>query len=85
MTTTELPPSACPYCGGKIEAHTGIGRAVEPKPGDVSICFGCAGVLVFDVELRPRLPTIAETARFDADERVQHARRALIDHKLGRR
>lgn len=26
-----------------------------PRPGDVSVCFGCTAMLVFDHELRVRL------------------------------
>jgi len=31
-----------------------------PKPGDVTICFGCVGICMFDENLQLRLPTDEE-------------------------
>lgn len=48
----------CPYCGRRNELHAEAvalnGKA--PKPGDVTICWGCVGVCIFDEDMVLRLP-----------------------------
>jgi hypothetical protein len=52
--TTKLPDdSRCPSCGKKIDAATHLEEHVRPKPGDFTVCFGCAVLLRFDQNLRP--------------------------------
>lgn len=48
--------TTCPNCGRKLDAATStrLGRQ-RPKPGDFSLCIGCAAVLRFDEELEPVL------------------------------
>ncbi len=39
-------PTACPYCGCLLDRVTGLTTGGAPAPGDVSLCFRCANVLV---------------------------------------
>lgn len=41
--------SRCPKCHKLLDAHTGISGTV-PKPGDITICFYCGCILVFNEE-----------------------------------
>lgn len=43
---------SCPSCGKSNNSTTGINSQEQPKPGDVSICFYCAFVSVFDENLK---------------------------------
>jgi hypothetical protein len=71
--------TVCPFCGAKNDrsAHSG-GLLVLPDDGDVSICFGCAELSVFDsgVVGDLRKPTDEEAAAFAADADIQRALKA---------
>jgi len=60
-----ISPANCPKCGYKnMDTATDVeGTAVAPKPGDVSICWGCGGLLVFDEGMRMYAPSRAELDR----------------------
>lgn len=45
-----MKAAACPACGKVCDAATGISGAVRPKPGDYTVCLGCAAILRFDEE-----------------------------------
>jgi hypothetical protein len=52
-----------------MDAATSIGKAqAMPKPGDLSVCFGCGEVLQFDQHLRQHQLTARELVRLDPDE-----------------
>ncbi len=54
-TKPNLPVSACPSCGYKIEEATFIGKKTKkPKPGDFSLCFKCGEILCFKPDLTVR-------------------------------
>jgi hypothetical protein len=75
----------CPYCGYSIDSAADVqASAMRPRPGDFSVCFGCAGVLVFDAEGGLRLPTEAERAEADTSSEVIHAM-VMVDHARSRR
>ena len=38
----------CPWCGHTLDASEGFDDDVEPRPGDVAICAGCHGFLVWE-------------------------------------
>lgn len=49
--TTRMPECRCPFCGHKLDGVTsGPGQDPDatPRPGDVTYCIQCAGVLVFE-------------------------------------
>ena len=65
MKTTVLPErDACPLCGHWLDAATAgpSNPDATPKPGDITVCIQCVSVLVFDEDLRVRVPTDAEQA-----------------------
>ena len=41
----------CPCCSKKQDSHSGIGTEKAPKPDDISICFYCGTVCIFDKDL----------------------------------
>ena len=43
----------CPGCSKKLDAVTEIPKGnYKPRPGDISICFYCGQILVFDFDLK---------------------------------
>lgn len=56
-----VTPIVCPYCGEEMDCATGADdQTAIPEAGDLSVCFGCGGVLVFDPTLKPVIITDAE-------------------------
>ena|SRR5260370_1331735 len=57
------PGTECPYCSYKFDL---IGKLIEfgsprpPYPGDITLCIQCANILVLDITLAPRRPTVSE-------------------------
>jgi hypothetical protein len=45
--TTQLEARRCPQCFCALDACTSLTAAVQPQPGDYTICIGCASVLRF--------------------------------------
>jgi len=65
MLTT---PSKCPTCNYELPAETCIKDAnAKPKAGDLSVCLNCGEILVFDPDLKLRMPTISDVMSWDAD------------------
>ena len=66
--------TSCPKCGKILDAATGMGD-YSPKPGDVTVCIGCEGVLQYteDFHLQPIPDQV--WAEMDVDEKadIQHA------------
>ena len=60
----EHPAAGCPGCGRRLDACVpapGTGTPCQqPKPGDVTVCLRCGQALIFDADLRPRLPLPGE-------------------------
>lgn len=72
----DAPSTRCPHCGRQNGMHTCATTPGEPAPdpGDVSICWGCAGIGVFDLVdgvLTVRLPTDDEARDIAEDERLR--------------
>lgn len=53
----------CPYCGCLHDAAMAANDGGCPRPGDVTICLQCAGVLLFDPSMIARKPTDTELCR----------------------
>jgi hypothetical protein len=77
MKTTDLPPSACPYCDYLTDGASDPTGKYTPKPGDFSICLACAQLLVFDSGLKLRKPSPAEEKTAKQLESVQRFQRAV--------
>lgn len=52
-------------------------KEVEPTPGDVSVCFYCMTIGVFDDDLLIVEPTLEQFERFAEDEDLQKSIRRL--------
>lgn len=74
--------SLCPNCGAKLNGW-GSAHGWTPAPGDGTFCVYCRGLLIFDTDMRPRLPTDAERAAFMAhpDIRRQYLDLCLAETK----
>lgn len=68
MVTTRTRPEPCPHCGVDIDCLSHATK--HAKPGDIGVCFHCAGIVILDDGLRRRLPTEAESEELLADPRV---------------
>jgi hypothetical protein len=60
--THHVPNGFCPLCGKELDAASGMDHDNAPKPGDVSVCLGCAQPLVFNDDLTVRAMTASEVA-----------------------
>jgi hypothetical protein len=71
--------TTCPFCG---ELHEAVSRARSntdyPDDGDVTLCFGCGQICVFDSNSADglRKPTKREQRDFDRDQRIREVRMA---------
>ena len=66
--------SICPFCSQQHEAATlAQGEIGYPSDGDVSICFRCGALCVFDRDAYGglRKPTKKEQRAFDRDEKLR--------------
>jgi hypothetical protein len=67
--TTRTPITLCPLCGHTIDAATSLASPEAwPEPGDWTVCFACAGVLMFDTEFRLVVVPVAEVAAAVAED-----------------
>jgi hypothetical protein len=79
------PADCCPGCGYVFELASAVnGNEVRPEPGDVTICFACADVLVFGPDMRTRAITAEERAAWPPSYRnaVEHARLPILDGRF---
>ena len=81
VKSTNLPKAQlCPSgCGYKMEAATEAYGDATPSVGDISICFGCNAVHLFDEHLQLRLTTPDEALQYSLMPeviKVQMARQA---------
>lgn len=71
MTENVVPLTLCPHCGYPIDrASSAKGGANAPRPGDLSICLACAGILIFGDDLRSRALNDSELAELDPRDRM---------------
>lgn len=63
MSAMRVPAIECPACGIVLDGALAIVEfGAPPRPGDVSVCFGCGAVLVFTAIPGARLMGFAEMA-----------------------
>ena len=80
MKTSRLPSSgACPYCGHTLDAVTPTPDNPEatPSAGDITICFGCAEVLILKEDLTVRVPNMEEAFYAQGEPQVIQLQRAI--------
>ena len=74
MRTTRGEAAPCPLCGYLIDSITEAYGDGIPEAGDISICFGCAGVLICTGNgPGVRAATEAERAEAMANDDVRRA------------
>ena len=57
----KIKETECPVCKYKLnDATTAVGENTTPREGDISVCIGCAEVLIFTKDLSVRLATISD-------------------------
>ncbi len=78
MNPAGRPGDDCPYCGAVNDAATGLTGARVPSPGDVGVCFSCAGLLIFQ-EVGVRVPTDLERSELLSDPGVVRAVGAVLE------
>lgn len=72
----------CPYCGRINSLHAGQDPAEQPGAGDMSICWKCHGVAIYDdgpSGLTVRKPTVEEQAEIDAEPQIKRAIAAMAE------
>jgi len=68
MSDYETPLTPCPWCGYPLDRATPLEEGGNaPEPGDLSLCFNCAQVLVVTEALGMRQATVEEEAELMAD------------------
>ena len=83
---TEEMNTACPFCGYRHELVTAASGGSEfPDDGDITICFGCGQVCVFDSDVDGglRKPTKKEQHILSRDEAVLKIQSAWKTVKQG--
>ena len=66
MESTTIPHHACPVCGYTAEAATSLASMTndtpvpQPSAGDISVCFGCGAIGVFDAQMKLTIPDDGE-------------------------
>jgi len=73
----EVPEAPCGHCGARLD-RASIDTGQRPEPGDISICWGCAGVNRFDERLRLEALSDDAVRELDVDHRELEEGRALI-------
>jgi len=70
----------CPSCGTMIDGYTSAGRdRATPKRGDVSTCWYCGEILVFDGRpLSLRKPTAEDMAEIEQMQDFMRLHRNLL-------
>ncbi len=70
---THIPVSECSACGTILDVSRRIDDDAVPTPGDVSVCFYCGHVTLFDHDLSLRELSAEEAARWADDPEIAKA------------
>jgi hypothetical protein len=60
LKTTRVKPNHCPACKEPVDAATGVEPKTKPKPDDISFCWKCGQVLLYNADLTSRIPSQRE-------------------------
>lgn len=63
--TTVTQDNECPGCNKTVNAATGTDGVSVPSQGDLSICFNCGTLLVFNEDLTVRILELEELVLLD--------------------
>ncbi len=92
MEQVQVKPKVneCPYCHHELGASSPVSGGIIPRPGDNSVCYYCAGLLVFTAPNVVRALTDDEyqalhpIQRAFLDEIAEHVRRYQASRKVQR-
>jgi hypothetical protein len=71
VKTTDLPNlDCCAHCGHGISKASSVDEH-PPRPGDVTVCFGCAHVYEFDERMRVVELSDEKRRAIEADARLR--------------
>lgn len=68
----------CPYCSTQLNNHETYQKDVRPSKGDVSICFHCKSILLFEDNQAIRKPTDGELEEMREDKSFWNALQNII-------
>lgn len=78
---TQPTATHCPWCGRRHDFHSSTDNPLKrPKPGNLSICWGCHQLAVYTEDLGLRRPTPDEATEAAQNPAVQQALAALQTH-----
>jgi hypothetical protein len=81
VTTTEFN-THCPHCGKLNECHTSVSDPdAIPGPGDMSFCFTCGGIAVYDEDLQLTHLTLEQMEEVDKSTTLQKMTKAWLQVK----
>lgn len=67
--TANLPSCACPVCGYQTDCASRVvnvsGDSGAPRPGDLTLCFKCGEILIFDEDLKSRTACLDDLLGMD--------------------
>ena len=67
--------TACPCCGYVIDCAACPERpGAKPRPGDLSLCLGCAEVLAFNQDMTLREATIEDLMQLSPQQQAELGR-----------
>lgn len=69
-----MPPTKCSKCKATLDGASQVKGEEQPTPGDISMCFYCGTLHMFDEGLALRRMSFAELNALDDDTRALLAR-----------
>jgi len=65
-----LPTIKCPTCGAELDAasHAGGNEDYHPSPEDLSICYYCTEMLIYNADMTLRVASVAELEALHPDD-----------------
>jgi hypothetical protein len=69
QNATRHKESNCPYCDHPLDtSEVRSGQMLRPKPGDTTVCIGCARALFFAPDMSMRRPHPGELEQLMAED-----------------
>ena len=75
-----IPITSCPKCGKMLDSVSDPTGEYMPSPGDFTVCFGCAHLMVFNSGFALREPTLWEAYRASTTQDPDAAGSGRGDH-----
>jgi len=78
LNTFKTPTCKCPVCSYEMDACSGVDGDSAPAKDDITVCYNCATLLLFNDDLTIRLPTVQErkeipTHIIETVDKLRHA------------